>query len=1021
MRPHRLVMRAYGAFAGEQIVDFGELQDRTLFLIHGPTGSGKTTILDAMCFALYGATSGGEREWRHIRSDYAGPSAVTEVELEFALGHTAYRIHRRPEQHCVKRAGREPVKVRHEARLWKRNSATGPAPDWELVTAKTTEVAETVEHLLGFRSDQFRQVVMLPQGQFRQLLTASSKDREKILAVLFRTELYKRVEDELRQAARAIEDRAKTGRMRLDVILEGARATQRDDLVQRLDAEKLALEELLQEMGRLRIVDQQSQDRLNEAVRVNEKLRELADAHTEVRSLEAQVADVSVARSNSELARRALTLVADEKALDARLREAEEAEVSLTKARKTLEKFRKQKEYAEERLNKEKARQEDRDGVRTELARLDALADKVKGLEQIRTELRKAGAAWLDSQRVLKNSKRKLEECEAKMKEKQQALREAEKVAERAELLQNRAKQASDHCDLRDRLEKSRAGESARNRHLARASKELAKVDQTLSKAEADYATLESAWIEGQAAALAEKLADGEPCPVCGATEHPAPATSDRQVPSDAEIKAGKQRLENLRTSRLAAIEEKGGLESALRETQAVVEVLVQQLGPLKDRSLAELQSDLDAVKRELALAAAASERIKELTREMDVLGKAMAKATAEQEEAERQGKEAESARNRLQGVLSEREAAVPEGLGTTHALGTARQEAQERLQWMEKAWEDAQQEFAGAAEKLAARQSAREAAEETRALAAERSLAQQQEFAKRLADAGFRDREQYRSVKRTKAEIDQMELRIREFDNRRSAATDRLKRAEEQAGGLEKPDIRSLQVAAKKAKEDLERALQQETSLRGSLERNAKALSDLDKAAKELAALESQFEVVGRIAEVANGKNREGISFQRYVLAALLDDVLYAASERLGIMSDGRFRLRRVRERTSGHGAGGLDLEVHDAYTGTERPVETLSGGEGFLASLALALGLADVVQSYSGGIRLDTVFVDEGFGSLDPEALDLAYRALVELQSTGRLVGIISHVPELKEQINVRLEVRPGRNGSSARFVTG
>ncbi len=1021
MRPSRLVMRAFGAYAGEQVIDFGQLQDRTLFLIHGHTGSGKTTILDAICFALYGATSGGERTYRHLRSDHASESAVTEVELEFALGDTLYRIHRRPQQDYVRKPGQEPVTVRHEAKLWKRKPSAELPRDWELVTAKTAQVAEHVEGLLGFRSDQFRQVVMLPQGQFRQLLVASSRDREKILAVLFRTELYKRIEEELKQSARTIEDAVKKGRQRLDLILEGARVEQRDELVQRSEMEKAALEELLREKERLHTIDRQSQERLNAGVRVNENLRELSEAQAAVRTLDAQIDEVSAARTSLEQARRALTLDADEKALDTRLREAEESEVNLAKARKDLDKFRKQKENAEQRLNKEKARQADRDTVRKELAGLDALTEKVQGLERIRIDLRKANGAWLDSQRILKNGKRKLEECAAKMEETQKALREAEKIAERAELLKTQAKQAQDICELRDKLDKHRTEESERNRELARVSKMYAKADQALSKAEAEYGTLETAWIEGQAAVLADKLVDGEPCPVCGATEHPAPAVSDREVAGDAVIKNSKLKLESLRTSRLGALEEKNRLESRVRETQAVAGVLAQQLGPLTDKPLAELQTEFVAINRELSRAKSASERIKELAKETDALGKAMAKATAEQQEAERQGKEADSARDRLQGVLSERESAVPEGLGTPRALEQARLEVQERLQRMEKALDDAQQELTGASEKFAAGQSALEAAEQHRSLAAERSLTQRQEFANRLAEAGFGDRDQYRSAKRTKAEIEQIELRIREFDNRRSAAMDRLTRAEEQAKDLEKPDIRFLETAAKKAREDLEKALHQEASLRESVRRDSEALSALDSAAKELASLESEFAVMGRIAETANGKNREGISFQRYVLAALLDDVLYAASERLGIMSDGRFRLGRVLERSSGHGAGGLDLEVHDAYTGTSRPVETLSGGEGFLASLGLALGLADVVQSYSGGIRLDTVFVDEGFGSLDPEALDLAFRALVDLQRSGRLVGIISHVPELKEQINVRLEVSAGRRGSIARFVIG
>lgn len=212
---------------------------------------------------------------------------------------------------------------------------------------------------------------------------------------------------------------------------------------------------------------------------------------------------------------------------------------------------------------------------------------------------------------------------------------------------------------------------------------------------------------------------------------------------------------------------------------------------------------------------------------------------------------------------------------------------------------------------------------------------------------------------------------------------------------------------------------VREEASLSERLRQIQIWLNELTRVLKEIEDLESRFGVVGRLAEVASGRNAFGVTFQRFVLGALLDDVLIASSQRLRIMSKGRYQLQRMTTRADKRTAGGLDLEVYDTYTGTARPVATLSGGESFIASLSMALGLADVVQSYAGGVYLETIFVDEGFGSLDPESLDLALRALIDLQQGGRLVGIISHVPELKERIDARLEVVPGRAGSSARFV--
>jgi len=299
--------------------------------------------------------------------------------------------------------------------------------------------------------------------------------------------------------------------------------------------------------------------------------------------------------------------------------------------------------------------------------------------------------------------------------------------------------------------------------------------------------------------------------------------------------------------------------------------------------------------------------------------------------------------------------------------------------------------------------------------------MTQREAFSKGLSDAGFRDEEAFRAAKRTKSEIERLETEIQAFERNLESARDRASRAAIAAAGLESPDLQALEQSAAKAKADLEKALREEAALTENLKRIDGWLTDYGHALEELAGLEERYSSIGKIAAVATGQNRDGVNFHRFVLAALFEDVLSSASKRLHIMSNSRFHLQRAKDRSDRRTAGGLDLEVHDTYTGTTRPVSTLSGGESFLASLSLALGLADVVQSYAGGIRLDTICVDEGFGSLDPEALDLAFRALVDLQENGRLVGIISHVPDLRDRIDTRLEVIKDRHGSSARFVVG
>jgi DNA repair protein SbcC/Rad50 len=344
---------------------------------------------------------------------------------------------------------------------------------------------------------------------------------------------------------------------------------------------------------------------------------------------------------------------------------------------------------------------------------------------------------------------------------------------------------------------------------------------------------------------------------------------------------------------------------------------------------------------------------------------------------------------------------------------------AERRVKVLKEALDKAQEIVNKSSETLVGQQAALNSLTEVVAKARSRVETLQAEFSKRLQAAGFTQDGAFQQAKRNAAEIDHLEEEIGRFDGALRAARDRVERARQAADRLVLPDIEALESAARHAKADLEGALRAEMSITVQLRQLDAWLGDLCKTQDELETLEARYAVAGRIAEVASGHNAQGITFQRFVLAALLDDVLVAASERLHTMSRRRFSLQRATTRADRRLAGGLDLQVYDSYTGTTRAVSTLSGGESFLASLSLALGLADVVQAYAGGVHLDTLFVDEGFGSLDPEALDLAFRALVDLQRAGRLVGIISHVPELKERIDVRLEVIPTQRGSVTRFI--
>ena len=412
--------------------------------------------------------------------------------------------------------------------------------------------------------------------------------------------------------------------------------------------------------------------------------------------------------------------------------------------------------------------------------------------------------------------------------------------------------------------------------------------------------------------------------------------------------------------------------------------------------------------------------------KEMSGLVRKREEITGDEQEAAEAVEKAKQAVNdagmeleKLKAVLEEKEKDVPEELRDVQVLSEAVTRAEELLAGLVSSLETARSRLTEAKSAAASKKEALKGAAAAEKKARKQADKAQKFFEERMSGAGFAGEDEYRAAFLHEDAVEEMEEDIRGFQEKLTGTRDLLQRARSAAKGLTEPELDKLEKKLAGVKESLEEA----TTARGSVStRKGQVdgwIDDLTEIAEKKKACDAEYGVMGRVSEVANGYNSLRMSLSRFVLAARLEQVLDQASHRLRLMSRGRFDLQRSLQKADQRRAGGLDIVVYDSYTGTTRPVNTLSGGESFLASLSLALGLADVVQSHAGGIRLDTIFVDEGFGSLDPESLDLAFSTLVDLQGDGRLVGIISHVPELKQRIDARLEISPGKSGSRAAFV--
>ncbi len=1027
MRPLRLAVKAFGPYADEQIFDFRQLGGRTFFLIHGPTGSGKTTVLDAICFALYGDTSGDERKGKQMRSDLADPECLTEVTLDFSLGTELYRVTRSPEQERPKARGSGMTKVSPKAALWRRTGLPDDDGDGQLLAEKWQDTGEAVEKLLGFRSDQFRQVVLLPQGQFRKLLTANSMERETILERLFQTDVYRRIAERLKEAAREMKEKAESVRQRKKAICDHAGVADADALRDVRDSTAERLKELRRLIEGLKKAESDALTRLNEGRDRAARFQEHKEATRAFEALERRREEILDLDARLTFARKASTLVDAEANVASAEAEAEAALGERASARERAVAARKKQEEAQRRLAEEEAREPEREATRRELDRLeqwvgkvDALRGALERLAAQEQEAEKARNRHDETKRTLEESRKELDRARAD-------LATAERESARLEGLVSARMQTERALQQRRELDSARNKLNAAEERLAAARRAVMAAEEKHTNTRQALECLEAERIAGHSALLALDLKPGVPCPVCGSTEHPAPAAAEGEIPDDAVLRDSRARLKSLETERDSARREESDAERDVALLKAKIENLAQSLEEAATIETAELESRLrNCVEKETSAKSAVA-ATRSLTDRVPNLEEREAEAARALTSAEEKLRTSEAARVSAATDLRLRADEIPEGLREPGRLEQARRDGAARLDGMAKAIESARESSRVASETNAGATEALKAAESSADAARRRAESQRVGFDERLREAGFInpagsiDTNRYVTAKSDIEHTPKLESTIRSYHADLESARDRVSRAAAVIVGIEPPDLSALETTHSQARAALDDAKCREATFAELQRQQDRWVADLANTEKEMQKLEAEYTVLGRLADAANGKNPVGVNLQRFVLGTRLDDVLIAASQRLHLMSKGRYWLQRSTERATKRSPGGLDLEVFDGYTGVPRAVETLSGGESFLASLSLALGLADVVQAYSGGIHLETMFVDEGFGSLDPESLDLAIRALLDLQKGGRLVGIISHVPELKERVDVRLEILPGRNGSRARFVVG
>jgi len=1025
MKPQRLHLSAFGPFSGEEVVDFTRFGESALYLINGPTGAGKSSLLDAICFALYGVTTGGERDAASMRSDQASNDLDTCIVFDFQLGDTLYRIERMPTQQVAKKRGEGTTTRQADAKLWRMPPAllTGPFDEQaaELLPFKgVREVTDEIQSLTGLNADQFRQVMVLPQGKFRELLLASSNDREMIFSQLFQTHTFKAIEDRLKEQAAEIRSQREKLTERLTGHLESAGVESAEQLEERIAALMPVVDTAREAQARAQQADVNARSAHEQSQALQQQFQQLRKDQAAWRDWQAE----QVAMGEKE------ALIASARQAEKRLpvweqwqqsqRNAAKEQAERQRLQQALDELEQQRPAIDSELESAKQAYADLDTLKAEQLKLQTLRSQSEQLQTARQRLKGVCSA--------------VEQFDRDATER---TRQKAELGQRRELLERQVVESGDLAAAKLTLEHrlshlTRLGKRKRkwvglDTAARQHQQETSQLQQQLTSAEAQADTLktsslrlEQAWHLGQAAQLAAQLSDDEPCPVCGSDTHPNPAATDAESVSRDQVTAARAAVEQQLHAVNQAIQARDKSQFSAEEARQQAESLSDDLEDYANQTIETLEEDYKTGNRQLrhlqqeeAALAEAKVRLEQTRQELTRLEQGDASARSERESALAEQAAAKQ-------VVSSLEQAIPEALREAQALQNQLTDVTRSIERINHRWEQAQVQQNRLGQELAAAQ-AKVTAQTDRLAEVRRDLAVKvASWELTLADSPFATETEFARARREESELEQWQHQIDQHRQVGEKLTWSIQQQEAALAGKTEPDLAQLEDQWQQTQTALASATGHYDEQQALLSSATGVKQRLGETYQKIKKLDASYSVTGTLAEVASGKNGQRISLQRFVLSVLLDDVLIEASYRLTTMSKGRYQLLRRQDRTKGNVASGLDLDVEDAYTGKTRPVNTLSGGESFMAALALALGLSDVVQAYAGGIRLDALFIDEGFGSLDPDSLDLAIETLMELRANGRSVGIISHVAELKEQIAQRIDVRPSQAGSKIEIVS-
>ena len=1025
MKPISLTIEAFGPYRDSVTLDFSQLENHSMFLISGPTGAGKTSILDAMVYALYGEPSGEVRKTDAIRSDFAEPERMTRVDFSFAIGDAQYRVERLPKQMVAKKRGTGMREQNASATVYEMKDG-----EWKVIATSAAAIRDTIQRIIGFRKDQFLQVVLLPQGEFRKLLVASTNEREELLHTLFRTELYRKLQEALKSAF----DEAKAGieenLMKQTALIQSIPHDE-DTPVLTIEHVRELLEnrephreghvvkrdEAVAEVNRLNTLR-------NEWALYNQAQQSLIEATSKLDIVKAKEPERAQLREKVKFLDSLVPVHVLYKQYIDKQSTLTTLERALSDAEKSVDTATQHESNCIEAHEALESQAETIQAKRTTLAQLQQQSETFDELGLLKKKLSalRSDVEQLDSKKSesdLERQRQLIKQIEVDVENLRKQLQENSTLLDKIPVIQEQLNHLQRYSELVEEI-------SQVQKEVAAKDETLSTLDKTVKEATVYLERLEHLMQEGRAYELVPFVKEDEPCPVCGSIEHPHLATKPELYPTKDEVEVARGLRDKELQKQANEVGQRDTLVGRVHELSdhknGQVSILKSSIDGFSEANFASIQQDL----------LAQMEGLKILRGESEQLGKTIVDMERRLSTAKDTLAKSEIAHNELLKTLHELEVSIgsvqakidslSESLPTTDvelwrkqvtSLSSEIKEYDAQLTVTTKQLEEARGQLSAKRGRLETLSS--QVKEERKNLD---SL--HEEYTQSLQSVSLSEIDFVEALSDFNA-LEDFKIKLYELEEAFSTAQAVYDAALKTTETVVKPsDTVSDEV--------YDVAVERRDTLVGNLAAWDKETKHIETTLTSLEELESamgearnKVEFLGRLNDLANGGEQgfKNVTFERYVLGAILDEVVYAANLRLQKMSRSRYSLERSDYTGGGRGKQGLDLAVMDAFTGQSRPANTLSGGETFLASMALALGLADVIQSYAGGIHMDTMFIDEGFGTLDPDTLELAMETLVQLQSSGRLIGMISHVPELKTRIPAHLEVTRGDEGSTAKFV--